>query len=502
MKRLKLFNVKMITVMALSLLILSPNHSFSQEIGNKNDPRNDSLARILVTDFLEACNSGNRETMENFIVDRYDQNIIKRIPLFAVVTLNMSLYYESGGLGYDLIDIQTITPDNLSVILHNKLTEVKIQIKIPVSPATPPKIVGFIKSESINDTSQIKKFNESELLKRFDIGLKRLQNDEEFSGTILIAKDGEPIFSKSIGDANKDFNIPNKTDTKFNVASVGKLFTSIAILQLAEKGLLSLDDPISDYVPSDWLDTTISKKIQIKHLLTHTSGLGDYFKKAYNQWEVPTFREINDYKSLIADDVLQFEPGSRFSYSNTGFILLGVIIENVTNDNYFHSLKENIFEPIGMYNTDGYDKDYAVISRATGYTKVYENDLIRWNNHQFTRILRGSPSGGIYSTAEDLLLFANAIESNKLLPSAYDDFLMTGKHELNVSFHSYAFFISNGAAGRIASHKGDGRGTNCHFIMYLDSGYTFIILSNYSAPSANIVENIIEQLMINMSAKI
>lgn len=502
MKGLTLFNVKMITVMVLLLLILSPNNAFSQEIDTKSDPGNDSLARILVNDFLVVCNSGNREAMESFISNSYDQNIIKRIPLFAVVSLNMSLYYESGGLGYDLIDIQTLTPDNISFILHNKLTEVKIHLKIPVSTTTPPKIVGFIKSEPINDSSQIKKFNESELLKRFDISLQRLQKDEEFSGTVIMAKDGEPIVSKSIGNANKDFTIPNQTDTKFNIASVGKLFTSIAILQLAEKGLLSLDDPISDYVPSDWLDTTISKKIQIKHLLTHTSGLGDYFKKAYKQWDVPVFREINDYKSLIADDVLLFEPGSKFSYSNTGFILLGVIIENVTNDSYFDYLKENIFEPTGMYNTDGYDKDYAVINRATGYTKVYENNLIRWNNHQFTRIVRGSPSGGIYSTAEDLLLFANAIDSNKLLPSDYDDFLMEGKPELNVSFHSYAFFISTGAAGRIASHKGDGRGTNCHFIMYLDSGYTIIILSNYSAPSANIVENIIEQLMMNLSAKI
>jgi CubicO group peptidase (beta-lactamase class C family) len=230
-------------------------------------------------------------------------------------------------------------------------------------------------------------------------------------------------------------------------------------------------------------------------LLTHTSGLGDYFKDAYMQCDIPFFRDLADYKLLIANDTLKFEPGTSFSYSNTGFILLGVIIESISKDSYFNYLRKNIFEPAGMENTDGFDKDYPVKNRATGYTKVYENGTVNWNNHQFTRIMRGSPSGGIYSTVEDMLKFNDAIRTNKLLSPEYSDLLLEGRPELNTSFHSYGFFVSEGAAGRIASHKGDGRGMNCQFKMYIDLDYTVVILSNYSAPAANIVANVIDQLI-------
>ena len=118
-----------------------------------------------------------------------------------------------------------------------------------------------------------------------------------------------------------------------------------------------------------WLNPEVSKKIQIKHLLTHTSGLGDYFRDAYKQNDIPYFKNLEDYKSLIVDDTLMFEPGTRFSYSNTGMLLLGVVIENVTNEKYFSYLKKKIFEPIGMFNTDGFSKDTPVKNRATGYTK-------------------------------------------------------------------------------------------------------------------------------------
>ena len=259
--------------------------------------------------------------------------------------------------------------------------------------------------------------------------------------------------------------------------------------------MLSFDDPISKYVGAEWLSPEISEKIQIKHLLTHTSGLGDYFRDAYMQCAIPFFRDLEDYKSLIVDDTLIFEPGTRFSYSNTGMLILGVVIENVTNDKYFNYLKKNLFEPAGMVNTDGFDKDSPVKNRATGYTKVYENGSVTWNNHQFTRIMRGSPSGGIYSTIEDMLKFDIAIRSNILLSPEYSEILLEGRPELNASFHSYGFFNSKGAAGRELRHKGDGQGMNCHFKMYLDSGYTYVVLSNYSPPSANIVANVIDQLL-------
>lgn len=492
-------NLDSILTILLLVVFMFPFYSFSQDTEVKAKTIPDSVVSNIVNDFFSAVNSGQRKSMQDFITTYYDQNILKRVPLFAVVSLYMGFYYETVGMGYELLDKLPSAGANLiTAELYNKLTETKVMFKFPVSGAPSYKINNLIKAEIIlpkADEKQSKKLSDDELIKRIDKSLKKLDKDEEFSGAVLVAKNGKILLKEAIGLASKDYEIPNKTDTKFNIASVGKMFTGLAITQLVELGKLSFDDSLSMYVSADWLNPEISKKIQIKHLLTHSSGLGDYFRDAYAQCDIPFFRELDDYKTLIADDNLSFEPGTSFSYSNTGFLLLGVVIEKVTNEKYFDYLKKHIFEPAGMVNTDGFDKDSPVKNRATGYSKVYENGKVSWNNHQFTRVLRGSPSGGIYSTVEDLLKYDIAIRTDKILSPEYSEIFLQGRPELNVSFHSYGFFISDGAAGREASHKGDGQGTNCHFKMYLDSGYTVIILSNYSAPSANIVANVIDQLI-------
>ena len=486
-------------IIMITLLFLNSLNSFSQDKPSYDNNVADSVAINLVNDFIMAVNSGEREPMKDFIVHHYDQNALKRIPLFAVVSLNLSFYYETAGMGYKFVKMIPTKENLISAELYNFLTEKTIKFDFPVSGAPLFKINRFIKtvpaklefSENID-----KHFSNQEIISRIEKCLDKLEEDEEFSGTVLVAKNGEVLFKTAIGDASKAYEIPNSTTTKFNMASVGKMFTGLAITQLVEQGKLSFDDPISKYVSQDWLSKEVSEKIQIKHLLTHTSGLGDYFRDAYQQCDIPFFRNLEDYKSLTSDDTLMFEPGSRFSYSNTGMLLLGVVIENITNIEYFKYLKNNIFEPIEMTNTDGFDKDSPVINRATGYTKVYENGNVTWNNHQFTRVMRGSPSGGVYSTIEDMLKFDIAIRSNKLLSPEYTEILLEGRPELNASFHSYGFFVSEGAEGRAASHKGDGRGMNCQFKMFLDTGYTIIVLSNYSQPSANMVANVIEQLIV------
>jgi CubicO group peptidase (beta-lactamase class C family) len=490
---------RIILIIALMLMTI-PINSFSKDVLFSNAKETDPGASEIVNEFLVAVNSGERNSMQDFILQHYDPNALRRIPLFAVVTLNLGFYYETGGLGYELLNMLPSEANIISAELYNKLTDARVRLTIPTPGEPTYKINRFIKAELISPTTnedQVKHLGDDEIIRRIEKCLNQLDEDEEFSGTVLLAKDGNVLLEEAIGLASKSYEVPNKMDTKFNIASVGKMFTAVAVTQLVEQGMLSFDDPIRKYVSAEWLSPEISEKIQIKHLLAHTSGIGDYFRDAYAQCKVPFFRDLADYKSLIVDDTLNFEPGTRFSYSNTGMLLLGVVIENVTNDKYFSHLKRNLFEPAGMINTDGFDKDSPVKNRATGYTKVYQNGEVGWNNHQFTRIMRGSPSGGIYSTVQDLLKFDIALRSNKLLSERYMDILLKGRPELNASFHGYGFFNSGGIAGREVSHKGDGQGMNCHFKMFLDSGYTYVILSNYSAPSANIVASVIDQLISN-----
>lgn len=486
----------------LALLLLSFMFCLNLEsIAKQSRLNTASNSNELITNFLKAVNSGNREGMGAFISENYDPNVLKRAPLSMVVRMNMEFYYQTGGLGYELIKVNSSTAKSVSADLYNKLTESYVNLQIPVTDTSSFKINWFIKIELIKAKEgyeQPKKISEKDMLEKVNIGLNKMKEDDEFSGAILIAKDGSPVLNEAVGDASKSYQIKNKTDTKFNVASVGKIFTALAIMQLVEQGKLSYDDKVNKYVGAEWLNPEVASKIQIKHLLTHTSGLGDYFKDAYTQNNIPAFRILSDYKTLLADDELAFEPGTKFSYSNSGMLILGVIIEKVSGKPYFDYIEKHIFTPAGMNNTGGFHKDRPVENRATGYTKIYENNEVTFDNHQFTRVLRGSPSGGAYSTVEDFLKFDKALRTNKLLSVESTKLLFIGRPELNAGFHSYGFFIEDGDAGNIASHRGDGRGVNAQFNMYLDNGYTFVVLSNYSRPSAKIMADIISALINNL----
>jgi CubicO group peptidase (beta-lactamase class C family) len=482
----------------LAFLLLSFIFCYGLESNAENPHIKKSIPDDLITDFIRVVNSGNRESMGTFISENYDPAVLKRAPLSLVVSMNMEFYYRTGGLGYELIKVNPSSVKSVSAYLYNKLTETYANIQIPVTDTLSLKINWFIETNPVNPMEGEKppqKISEKDMLERINLCLDKMKEDDEFSGAILIAKDGDPVLKTAIGDASKSYQIKNKTTTKFNMASLGKIFTGLAIMQLAEQGKLSYDDHAGKYVGAEWLKPEVASKIQIKHLLTHTSGLGDYFQDAYSQNDVQVFRNLSDYKTLLADDELAFEPGTRFSYSNSGMLILGVIIEHISGMPYFDYLQKHIFLPSGMNDTGGFYKDRPLEDRATGYTKVYENGEVTFDNHQFTRIMMGSPSGGAYSTVEDFLKFDTALRRNKLLSAENTRLLFEGRPELNAGFHSYGFFIEEGDAGKIASHSGDGRGVNAQFNMYLDNGYTFVVLSNYSRPSAKIMADVIHALI-------
>lgn len=454
----------------------------------------------FASNYLSALNSGRRKIMKDFLNKNADKNLLEKIPPETLTTFNLAHYYETGGLGYDFLETDSADNNLIKIKLVNRLTLAKLILEIPVTGEKEFRINGMVSGEiqeHENNNLHAHVLTDEDIAEKLEKCLLQLEKDNEFSGVVLLAKNGQPVIKRAVGKASIAYEIPNLTDTKFNLASVGKIFTGLAITQLAEQGKLKIDDTIDKYLPSGWLPNEISGKIQIKHLLTHTSGLSDYFADIYKQCEIQVFRELNDYKPLVYKSQPAFEPGKRFSYSNTGYLLLGVVIESVSGEEYFQYLTNHIFIPAGMKNTGGFAKDQPVKNRATGYTKIWQDDDFTWTDHMGTRILKGCPSGGIYSTAEDLLQFDIALRNHKLLSPEYTQLLFTGFPELNASFHSTGFFLSDNRSGKTASHSGDGSGVNCQYKMCLDSGYTIIILSNYSPPSANIVANVTDQLMIH-----
>src|SRR5690606_17247410 len=179
-----------------------------------------------------------------------------------------------------------------------------------------------------------------------------------FNGSILVAQKGNVIFKKGVGYANMEWKIPNTTQTKFRLGSITKQFTSMLIMQLVNEGKLNLEGKITDYLPHYRKETGDS--VSVHHLLTHSSGIPNYTKSNKFDEESKNSYSVADFVRKYCSDDLQFEPGSRFSYSNSGYFILGAIIEAITKKPYHVVLQERILDVVGMKNT-GYDFSEKII---------------------------------------------------------------------------------------------------------------------------------------------
>lgn len=320
--------------------------------------------------------------------------------------------------------------------------------------------------------------SEKQVVEKTAAFFEKLDTEDRFTGAVLIAKDGVPIFKKAHGYANRSFNIPNQIDTKFNLGSMNKMFTGVAIMQLVEDGKIQLEGKIIDYVP-DYPNKDVANRVTIHQLLTHTAGLGHFWTEEFMRTSKDLFREIEDYLPIFANDTLLFEPGSRYSYSNAGFMVLGLIIEKVTGESYFDYVREHIYKPAGMVNTDAYENDYVVPNLAVGYTKMQARPG-EIKSNVFLNIVKGGPAGGGYSTVEDLLMFSNALMNNRLLSPDYTDLLITGKVKTAPHImYAYGFRdrVENGH--HIVGHTGSFPGISGYLGTFADLGYTVAVLSNF-----------------------
>ncbi|NOR12546.1 MAG: serine hydrolase, partial [Candidatus Aminicenantes bacterium] len=316
--------------------------------------------------------------------------------------------------------------------------------------------------------------------------MTRLCENDVFSGTVLIARGDDVLFTHACGEASKRFHVPNNIDTKFNLGSMNKMFTSTSIVQLAEKGKLSFQDPISKYVDESWLPEEITSKVTIHHLLTHTSGLGSYFNETFMNGSRARFRTLEDFKPLVKDEKLAFEPGKRFRYSNTGMFFLGVIIESVTGQSYFDYIHENIYKPAGMSNSDSYEMDIPVENLAIGYYRDQDSPN-GWKNNYFLHVIKGGPAGGGFSTVVDLHRFGQAILKGKLVSPESLELMWK---DYSGEFYGYGFRIDDGPLGKVVGHSGGFSGINANLDIFVDAGYIVAVMTNYDRAASPVTRKI------------
>lgn len=305
--------------------------------------------------------------------------------------------------------------------------------------------------------------------------MKKYYDYGQFNGAILVAEKGKVVYAKGLGLANMEWSMPNQPDTKFRIGSITKQFTATLILQLVEEGKLKLDGKITDYLTDYRKDT--GDRVTIHHLLNHTSGIPSYTSR-------PDFRtaimrnpyKITDFVKQLASGDLEFEPGSKFSYNNSGYVLLGAIIEKVTGKSYETVLTERILKPLGMTNS-GYDSTSPLLpKRASGYEKRPSGYV----NAPYLDMSLPYAAGSIYSTVEDLYKWDQALHEGKILSAESRKLMFTP----GLSNYGYGIRITDETIGKselktkIIGHGGGINGFNSLLTRAVDKGQTVVILDN------------------------
>ena len=449
-------------------------------------PLPDSPAGRRAAAWLAAFNSGDEATIKAFFEENMAAEARERRPLAERVTMTRELRAQLGVL--EVRRVLEAKPDRVVVLVRG--SEEFVSLTFNFEPQPPHGLISVrLEQASGEEQAPPSPMTEAEALAVIRREITAAAAADEFAGTVLIARRGKTVLFDAWGPAERAFGSPNRTDTKYNLGSINKLFTRVAIAQLAQQGKLSLDDTLGKLLP-DYPNPDAAKKVTIRHLVDMSSGIGDFFGDEFDATPKDRLRRNADFLPLFAAEPLAFEPGSTRQYSNGGYIVLGAIVEKVSGENYHDYVRRHVYAPAGMTSTDSYEADVVVANLAEGYTNRWARGAEVGEGPRrrniYSRPARGSAAGGGYSTAEDLLRFANALRGDKLLSPEWTDWMLSGvepggarppRDEGGLGF-------AGGAPGISAALEIDlGRDT------------TVVVLSNLDPPAAPDVERRIRRYL-------
>ncbi|MFI0484193.1 serine hydrolase domain-containing protein [Actinomadura sp. 9N215] len=347
----------------------------------------------------------------------------------------------------------------------------------------------------------------------YDRFLKRLADQDEFSGTVLLAYRGRPVLARAYGMADKERSAPNRADTIYNLASTAKTFTGLAVVQLARKGAIKFHEPLGTYL--DGYPEEVAKHVTVHQLLTHTSGLANHIlpgegddKRVTNSVEEEMRLRSEGHRKAKP----MFTPGTQHSYSSVGFSILGELVATVSTEKSFHKyVADNIFAPAKMTSTAYYTRPDWLTNKRIAHPYIYQEDGSRvdgvrnldagavlngGNGSNAARAFIGSGGGGAFSTASDLVRFTFALESGKLAGRAHTELFMGMKFPrkpLGDSGRETAGFAAYGPVAsishdqRLVGHGGGIAGGNTNWTFYRDSDWIGVILCNYDLDVGSII---------------
>jgi CubicO group peptidase (beta-lactamase class C family) len=437
-------------------------------------PFPDTPAARQFSAWLTAFNSGDRATMLAF----WEKNDPERA---KQIDRSMSFREQTGG--FDFKKAEESTPTRFAGLVKERNSDQFAKFTIEVEAAEPHKIVQ-LGLNAVPPPAELApaRLSQTDALAALRAEMEKNAAADRFAGAAMVVKDGKPVFSAAYGLADREKKKLDKVTTQFRIGSMNKMFTATSILQLVQAGKIQLTDPVGKIL-TDYPNQDVATKVTVHHLLTHTGGTGDIFGPDFDARRLE-LKTLQDYVKLYGQRGLEFEPGSKWEYSNYGFLLLGVIVERVSGQSYYDYVAEHVFKPAGMTSTASLSEDQLVPERSVGYTKF--DGGTAWKPNTDTLPYRGTSAGGGYSTVEDLSKFAAALLGYKLLDKKHTELLTTGKVETprGGDKYAYGFFDHKLAGMRCFGHGGGAPGMNGDLEICPESGYVIAVLANLDPPAA------------------
>ncbi len=355
--------------------------------------------------YFRAFNTGEG-AMKEFLTRSTAKEALQKMPVPARLARYRQMKAQVGSL--DPLEVIEARTDFISVHARGQAGRL-LRLEFTFEAAAPHGLLA-IRIEAVDEAEDLPpapdpKKDDAELMAAVSDHARRAAASGEFSGVILIARNNEPIFEEAFGYADREKKVPNTVDTKFNIGSINKSFTALAVRKLAAEGRLSLNDTIVKFLP-DYPNKTAASRVTIGHLLEMSSGIGDFFGDRFAAADKEKIRGLADYLPFFADRPLAFEPGHGNLYSNGGYIVLGLIIEKASGVDYYSYIREHVFKPAAMSDSGWAPKTVDLPGRAIGYVR----DGTSWRSNYDTLPGIGSSAGGGHSTARDLLRYTIALE--------------------------------------------------------------------------------------------
>lgn len=409
---------------------------------------------------------------------------------------------DSGGV--DFVDARTQGPPGMLVVtIKGRRTGQRVALVLLPDPEQPGKL-AMADMVPVDDPTLYAAWpdtgaSHAEITKLSKAALDQLVRTTDFSGCLNIYDGAKTIFDECRGLADRTFGVEADRQTKFRIGSMNKMFTAVAIAQLVEAGKLRWDSTLANLM-LEYPDQAAAAKITVWQLLHHTAGLGDFFVPEFFQ-NRQKFVDPGDYLDLIARQPKVAEPGEDWNYSNAGYVLLGRIVEKVSGEGYFEYIQRHVFTPAGM-TASGFDSQEDVTEKlATGYFRDGAF-ATTWKANWMTLPFKGSSAGGGYSTNADLLRFARALRSGKLIGTAtlqkmFDDGVLAGPGTYAAGFGDR---LSNGR--HIRGHSGGAEGMNANLAMVWETGAAVAVTSNQGdTPTAMLLSERIADLLASQGQK-